>query len=80
MDSSTLVSDLTTVSCNTSMVSIRKTNSSSIMSQETDAGPFVLTKDDENENENENSTVNSTMWSYPTTAPDDMFPPYQCDL
>ena len=35
MDSSTLVSDLTTVSCNTSMVSICETSSSSITSQET---------------------------------------------
>ena len=57
MDSWTLASDLTAVSCNISMVSIHETRSSSVTSGETYAGPFVLTKDDENEN----STVDSTI-------------------
>ena len=75
MGSSTLAlaSDLTTVSCSISMVSIRETCSSSVTSRETYAANFLFTKDDENEN----STVNSTISSYPMSAPKGMFPPYQ---
>ena len=73
MDSSTLTSDLTFVSCNISMVSIHETCSSSVTSRETYAARFLFSKDDENEN----STVNSTISSYPTSAPEDMFLPYQ---
>ena len=73
MDSSTLVSSLTNISSTISMESVRDTRASSVSSRQTYTGPFVLTKDYDYQNE----SSYSIMSSYPTTAPEDMFPPYQ---
>ncbi|CAF4576361.1 unnamed protein product [Rotaria sp. Silwood2] len=73
MDFSTSVFDMNNISNNISLVSICETRSSSIRSNHTYTGPCVLTKDYDDNYEPPYSIMNS----YPTTAPEDMFPEYQ---
>ncbi|CAF3863669.1 unnamed protein product [Rotaria sp. Silwood1] len=73
MDFSTSVSDMNNISNNISLVSICETRSSSIRSSHTYTGPFVLTKNYDDNYESPYSIMNS----YSTTAPEDMFPAYQ---
>ncbi|CAF4644366.1 unnamed protein product, partial [Rotaria sp. Silwood2] len=73
MDFSTSVFDMNNISNNISLVSICETRSSGIRSNHTYTGPCVLTKDYDDNYESPYSIMNS----YPTTAPEDMFPEYQ---
>ncbi|CAF4810191.1 unnamed protein product, partial [Rotaria sp. Silwood2] len=73
MDFSTSVFDMNNIFKNISLVSICETRSSSIRSNHTYTGPCVLTKDYDDNYESPYSIMNS----YPTTAPEDIFPAYQ---
>ncbi|CAF2812998.1 unnamed protein product [Rotaria sp. Silwood2] len=73
MDCSTLVSNLTSISSNISMVSIRDSSTTNLTSCESYTGPYVLTKD----YDDEYVSPYSIMSSCPTTGPEHMFPPYQ---
>jgi hypothetical protein len=73
MDSLTTVYDMSSTLSNISMAPIYEVRAPSLMSCDSYTGVYLLTKD----YDNRNVSMDSVVCDLSTTAPEDMFPPYQ---